>query len=1188
MHILSRKIALFASLFPLNFCLGQDQITTIVEEDYDQWYYLHPIDGKDPAESGSDSDFQETWFHQNLGSYFGGSYNGPLFSSNAMAPFAYGTVDGIVPRTPLEIPPLENRFSSYFLLVIDGGSNGYRSLQIELLADDGAFVYLNGNLIARDNISGSDTYKSLSSSVASETSFETLSLIDEPVLNPGPNLLAVSVHNTSPSSSDLGFAIRVKGIDMAIPPPVTLIEESDSNWAYLNYLDENNNGLDPESTDADFNSTWNDQSIGDYIGSKVYDGPLFKTNITSPFSYGGIDGIESGSELIAPNEGTRRTVYFLREVDGGSTGYSDLNLTLLAHDGAFVYLNGNLIAKENLSESSPDTWSLLARGPNGETDFSLTSFTGSTTPIIKPGPNLLAVSVHQSTTVSSDLGLKIKLTGIAGLPDIGAVYTSNTTYNSTEITWTTGRAGDSSVRYGLSPENLDQLVNLPGFRNSHSVSIDGLIPNTTYYFEASTTNDESFTTSEGGSFKTEFDPNTIILIRGPYLQSVAHDRITLKWRTSNPGDSTVHFGPSVETLDQIVTIPGSRTEHEVQLNNLSAYTTYYYKVESKNEGGVRGESLANSSHFFRTSPTSGTPTNTRIWVIGDSGTANNNSKAVYNSFRTYNEKDHTDVWLMLGDNAYDDGTDQEYQEAVFDIYPELLANTPLWPTFGNHDFHASLGEPYFNIFSLPIGGECGGVASGTEAYYSFNYGNIHFVCLDSQSASNYSDVIGGTGMADWLRADLEACTEDWIIAYFHHGPYTKGSHDSDKESKHIEMRNNMLPILEDYGVDLVLSGHSHAYERSHLINGHYGLSDSYEESVHAIDAGNGSSLGSIDSTGTFVLSGGDGVYQKPLAEGNVGQVSTIVGSSGKLSSWDNGSTDLVNPDPHPVFIANLRLLGSMVIDIENDSMRGVFIDTNGTVRDDFTIVKGSSVTSIVTDNSLSEGISNSTATVKIVRSGAIKFPLVVDYTIEGSASIGDYDPPLSGSIQFAPGEKTKSLSISAINDTLSEGPESIVLTIAERTKQLTETSANRHAYRLTNSTPAELHLEDLPSQSWWFSHFGAMSLSSTLWKLDHDNDGNNALLEYGLNGDPTVNDSSVIAPAMNSEKDRIELEYITDTSKTDIQYQVLTSTDLSNWTTTGVVDVVESPSQGVDLEVHKASIPIQGSSQFLQLRIFFP
>ena len=187
---------------------------------------------------------------------------------------------------------------------------------------------------------------------------------------------------------------------------------------------------------------------------------------------------------------------------------------------------------------------------------------------------------------------------------------------------------------------------------------------------------------------------------------------------------------------------------------------------------------------------------------------------------------------MLGDNAYERGMDDEYQYAVFDMYPELLRGTVLWPTIGNHDTAQATTVPatlpYLQIFSLPAAAEAGGVASGTEKYYSFDYGNIHFVCLDSMT----SDRSPGGPMATWLQNDLAATQQQWVVAFWHHPPYSKGSHNSDTETQLVEMRQNFLPILEAGGVDLVLAGHSHSYERSYLIDGHYGTSATFLSLIH--------------------------------------------------------------------------------------------------------------------------------------------------------------------------------------------------------------------------------------------------------------------------------------------------------------------------------------------------------------------
>ena len=80
--------------------------------------------------------------------------------------------------------------------------------------------------------------------------------------------------------------------------------------------------------------------------------------------------------------------------------------------------------------------------------------------------------------------------------------------------------------------------------------------------------------------------------------------------------------------------------------------------------------------------------------------------------------------------------------------------------------------------------------------------------------ADVGDSVGGP-MYTWCENDIQNTNAEWIIAFWHHPPYSKGSHDSDAESSLSSMRENIIPMLEDNGVDLILSGHSHSYERSY-------------------------------------------------------------------------------------------------------------------------------------------------------------------------------------------------------------------------------------------------------------------------------------------------------------------------------------------------------------------------------------
>ncbi len=431
-------------------------------------------------------------------------------------------------------------------------------------------------------------------------------------------------------------------------------------------------------------------------------------------------------------------------------------------------------------------------------------------------------------------------------------------------------------------------------------------------------------TSSDISFDLElFGADSERVIRGPYLQRGSSTGAVVRWRTDLNVDTVLWTGPSPQALTPAFQDTTPKTEHVVELQNLTPATTYYYAIGSA-AGILAG---GDADHSFRTHPTPGQSTRTRIWAIGDSGTADANARRVRDAYETVaGPGPRTDVWLMLGDNAYVFGTDAEYQAAVFDTYPEQLRDTFVWSTLGNHDGYSASSAtetgPYYDLFTLPRAGESGGVPSGTEAYYSFDHGHVHFVCLDSFD----SDRSGSAPMASWLRADLQAARTagaQWLIAFFHHPPYTKGSHDSDNPADSAgrmdDMRQVFLPILESYGVDLVLSGHSHSYERSFLLDGHYGTSGTLLPGmVRDLGDGTPGSDGSYAKAGTGLV-------------GDQGAVYVVAGSSGTLGG---GSLD------HPATYVGLSRLGSVLIDIDGPNLQLAFIDDFTAIRDVVTIQKG--------------------------------------------------------------------------------------------------------------------------------------------------------------------------------------------------------------------------------------------------------
>lgn len=883
----------------------------------------------------------------------------------------------------------------------------------------------------------------------------------------------------------LGTFLWCAAASMTGAQVVTIVNTSSTAWSYMHPVDGGGNGFDPQAVDGDFNATWFDPA-GTFNGGAPYNGPAFTTGAQAPFEYGGVDGIAHHTLLTpTPNSGTRGAAYFLLTIDGGAQGYHGLELDMLADDGAFIYINGQLVADDGMPNGASDTWNSFASTAANESTFDPILLTGF--PVLNPGPNLLAISIHQANATSSDLGFDLVLRGVAGPPP------------------------------------------LP-------------------------------------------------ISRGPYLQKGAPDEVTIRWRTLDPASSTVRFGSAPGSLTNTVTVPGSVTEHIVPLSGLSADTQYFYAIESiRTSDGLTGTAGADADHYFITAPLPGTVQPVRIWAIGDSGTGGDGTgraESVYEAYRTFtgNGSTHTDAWLMLGDNAYNSGTDGEYQNAVFNTYPELLRNTLLWPTIGNHDAVNTL--VYLDTFSLPTGAEAGGVASGTELYYSYDYADIHFICLDSQTNGNYNTPLG-SGMYAWLENDLMATTQNWIIAYFHHGPYTKGSHNSDTEGHHIEMRTKATMLLEDHGVDLVLYGHSHCYERSMLIDGHYGSSNTFDPVTMAKDTGNGSDAGGVDASGNFIPGAGDGAYAKPLATPNEGAIYITAGSSGKLSNWANGSSALVNPEPHPVMIVNLRLLGSMVIDVTQNEMHARFLDNNGNIRDDFTILKGSTVILTATDPESGEFGGDRDVLYEVSRTGATGLPLTVNFTVGGSAANGvDYTPALGGAVSMAAGDTDKEIKITRIPDAEVEGDESVILTLQPD-----------GAYLLGAPVTALGTIHDKPADAWRFAFFGGGSPPGSGWLDDLDGDGVITLFEYGLGGDPTVLDISIL-PVDQLDGGLLKMFYHRDNSIPDLIYRATASTGLTAWSAAGVTDVVSGPPDPGGVEMREASIPTSPDGKgFLRLEL---
>ncbi len=423
------------------------------------------------------------------------------------------------------------------------------------------------------------------------------------------------------------------------------------------------------------------------------------------------------------------------------------------------------------------------------------------------------------------------------------------------------------------------------------------------------------------AFCLTFQAQAQTFTRKPFLQKGAYNKATVCWRVSAATALTVKFGTDSTNLANTSAASANNVDACVTLDStkLQPNTKYFYDVYN---GATK---LAGSAkQYFITAPVVGAKKKSTFWILGDPGSAGTQQRNVRDGFYRLNNGAPLDGVIMNGDVAYESGTDAEFTSNLFTPFADAFATAFTWSCIGNHEAVASTtGASYLAAFNFPTAGEIGGVASGSELYYSYDYANIHFIILDSQVSSRTK-----TGAQYlWLQQDLQATRQDWIVAVWHHPPYSKSGHNSDTEQQLIDMRTNFLPLLEQYAVDAVYCGHSHDYERTYLLDSAYGLSTDNQAKAARVIMDNKS--GNPTTTGP---------YRKTAMHGtHSGTVYALVGSSAKL---DAGTL-------HPmVYSQFVNVPGSGILTVEDTVLTSKFIDSTGTVRDQFQIVKTRGTTGI--------------------------------------------------------------------------------------------------------------------------------------------------------------------------------------------------------------------------------------------------
>jgi len=178
----------------------------------------------------------------------------------------------------------------------------------------------------------------------------------------------------------------------------------------------------------------------------------------------------------------------------------------------------------------------------------------------------------------------------------------------------------------------------------------------------------------------------------------------------------------------------------------------------------------------------------RFAVIGDTGSGTEKQRNVGDMMVKYRALFPFEFVLMMGDNLYGGEAPQDFEKKFSEPYKALLDNkVKFYATLGNHDLPLQVNYENFNM-------------NGKE-YYRFKKGNVAFYSLNS----NYMD----KKQVKWLEDELAKDTSEWKICFFHHPPYSSAK----KHGSDDQLREVVEPIFLKYGVNVVLTGHDHVYER---------------------------------------------------------------------------------------------------------------------------------------------------------------------------------------------------------------------------------------------------------------------------------------------------------------------------------------------------------------------------------------
>ena len=293
------------------------------------------------------------------------------------------------------------------------------------------------------------------------------------------------------------------------------------------------------------------------------------------------------------------------------------------------------------------------------------------------------------------------------------------------------------------------------------------------------------------------------LVRWPYLQLGTPDGMTVLWggpvdsEAAELGWGRTDTAWAVEATRTVIEgMNGDFRLFQARAEGLQPGTEYCYRVVV--DGVVLAEGLR-----FKSAPDS-TNAPLKFLVIGDFGAGTPEQYAIHD--RMLEHVEGAELLITTGDNAYNSGTWAEVDEFVFGVNRDILHRVVTYPTAGNHDYGTDQGAPYLANWVLP---ENAWRFGDKERYYSVGWGPLLLLALDTERPLGEVSSEATDDQLDWLQAQLEAIDRPWVVPAFHkpgvEGHATRGPD--------IFVLSYFVPLFEQYGLRLVLTGHNHHYER---------------------------------------------------------------------------------------------------------------------------------------------------------------------------------------------------------------------------------------------------------------------------------------------------------------------------------------------------------------------------------------